>query len=113
MKLTIISHTEHYQTDDGTIVGWGPTISEINHLAKDFDEIHHVAFLHNVKDIPPSSLPYTAENIHFVPLSPVGGPGILNKLRVLASISAIVSTAPKKLKKTYLFQLQTTKGNGD
>ena len=38
MKLTIISHTEHYKLSDGTLVGWGPTITEINHLAEIFDE---------------------------------------------------------------------------
>jgi glycosyltransferase involved in cell wall biosynthesis len=112
LKLTIISHTEHYQTDDGTIVGWGPTISEINHLAKDFEEIYHVAFLHQVKEIPPSSLPYTASNVHFVPLRPVGGPGILNKIRVLGSIPSVIATVRKTLKKTDVFQLRTPTGIG-
>lgn len=112
MKLTIISHTEHYKRADGTIVGWGPTISEINHLAKDFEEIYHVAFLHQVKEIPPSSLPYTASNVHFVPLQPVGGPGILNKIRVLGSIPSVIATVRKTLKKTDVFQLRTPTGIG-
>ena len=44
MKLAIISHTEHYPNQDGDIVGWGPTITEINHLLDRFEEIYHVAF---------------------------------------------------------------------
>jgi len=67
MKLAIISHTEHYKDGDGNIVGWGPTITEINHLAKDFEKIYHVAFFHP-EDAPPSSLRYTAPNVEFVPL---------------------------------------------
>ena len=43
MKLAIISHTEHYKTKAGTIVGWSPTVNEVNHLLEIFDEIYHVA----------------------------------------------------------------------
>ena len=41
MKLLIISHTEHYRNSLGAIVGWGPTLTEINFLATVFDEIYH------------------------------------------------------------------------
>lgn len=72
MKIAIISHTEHYKQPNGTIVGWGPTVSELNHLAQDFEEIYHIAFLHSGPP-PPSSLPYTSPNIKFIALRPVGG----------------------------------------
>ena len=72
MKLAIISHTEHYRNAQGRIVGWGPTVSELNHLATHFDEIYHVAMLHDSAP-PPSSLPYLHDNITFVPLPPSGG----------------------------------------
>ena len=44
--LTIISHTEHYKTADGKIVGLGSTVTEINNLISVFGEIRHVAMLH-------------------------------------------------------------------
>src|SRR5690554_7114217 len=90
MKLAIISHTEHYSDADGNIVGWGPTISEINHLARDFDMIYHVAFLYEGSPSP-SALPYTEKNIRFVPLKPVGGSGLINKLKIVGNAPNIRS----------------------
>ncbi|MFN0036635.1 MAG: capsular biosynthesis protein, partial [Saprospiraceae bacterium] len=77
MKLTIISHTEHYLRD-GQVVGWGPTVREINHLLEVFEEIWHVAVLHPGQ-APSSSLPYVSDKIHFVPLRPFGGPRLTDK----------------------------------
>lgn len=111
MKLAIISHTEHYQQPDGTILGWGPTVSEINHLAEDFEEIYHIAFLHN--GTPPlSSLPYTSSKIKFVPLKPVGGKGITAKLKILWNIPKVIATVQETLKKVDVFQLRTPTGIG-
>src|SRR5690554_456136 len=111
MKLAIISHTEHYLQPDGTIVGWGPTISELNHLTEDFEEIYHVAVLH-AGTPPPSSLPYTKANIHFVPLKPVGGKGVVNKLSILGSIPRTIKTVRQTLDKVDVFQLRTPTGIG-
>ena len=111
MKLAIISHTEHYRNPEGAIVGWGPTISEINHLAKDFDEIYHVAFLHPGTP-PPSSLPYTRTNIHFVALTPVGGKGMGAKMKIVGSIPDVIKTVQQTLKKVDVFQLRTPTGIG-
>ena len=57
MKLLIVSHTPHYQKGNA-IVGWGPTIREIDYLAQVFDRVVHVAPLHP-EAAPASSLPYT------------------------------------------------------
>ncbi len=111
MKLTIISHTEHHKQADGTIVGWGPTVSEINHLAQDFEEIYHIAFLHPGTP-PPSSLPYTSSNIKFIPLNPVGGKGMGAKLKVVWSIPGVIATVRRTLKKVDAFQLRTPTGIG-
>jgi len=46
-KLVVISHTEHQLNKDGIIVGWAPTVNEINFLAGYFDEVVHVACLEN------------------------------------------------------------------
>ena len=111
MNLAIISHTEHYKNSDGTIVGWGPTISEINHLAQDFDEIYHIAFLHPGPP-PPSSLPYLSSKIKFIPLKPVGGKGLFEKVKILVSIPSIINTVRHVLKKVDFFQLRTPTGIG-
>lgn len=111
MKLAIISHTEHYQDIDGNIVGWGPTISEINHLAKDFEEIYHVAFFYP-GPAPPSALPYIQKNIHFVPLKPVGGSGLVNKLKIVASAPTILRVISQTLKKVDVFQFRAPTGMG-
>ena len=110
-NLLIISHTEHYLNAEGEIVGWGPTISEINHLVEDFETIHHIAFLY--EGIPPrSALPYTSSKIKFIPLSPVGGKGVFSKLKVILSIPRILKIVHHSLKKVEVFQLRTPTGIG-
>ncbi|MBB6680303.1 glycosyltransferase family 4 protein [Aequorivita sp. 609] len=111
MKLAIISHTEHYKLPDGTIVGWGPTISELNHLAQDFDEIYHLAFLHPEMP-PPSSLPYTSSKIKFIPMKPVGGKGIGEKLKIIANVPSVINSVNKVLQQVDVFQLRTPTGIG-
>ena len=111
MKLAIISHTEHYKTSDGKILGWGPTIHEINHLAEDFEEIFHIAFLHS-DNPPPSSLPYAKSNIHFIPLKPVGGKGLREKVKILTSIPEVLRVMNSTLKQVDVFQLRTPTGFG-
>ncbi|QAA81466.1 glycosyltransferase [Aequorivita sp. H23M31] len=111
MKLAVISHTEHYKNSKGEVVGWGPTVAELNHLAADFEEIYHVAILYPGNP-PPSSLPYTQKNIHFVPLNPVGGKGVGAKFKIIASIPNILGTVKKTLKRVDVFQLRTPTGIG-
>lgn len=96
---------------DGTIVGWGPTVSEINHLAEDFEEIYHIAFLHNGTP-PPSSLPYTSSKIKFIPLKSVGGKGIAAKLKIVWNIPKVIATVQETLKRVDVFQLRTPTGIG-
>lgn len=80
--LGIISHTEHY-IDKGKIVGWGPTIREINYLSNYFDRIIHLAVLLK-DDVPPnSSISYESDNIEFRSLNPTGGKNVLDKLNII------------------------------
>lgn len=81
MKIAIISHTEHYRKEDGTIVGWGPTIKEINHLLDIAESIIHIAPLHITK-APNSALSYVSNAIEFIPLKVSGGKG-LHKFSIL------------------------------
>ncbi|WP_138434678.1 glycosyltransferase [Winogradskyella algicola] len=111
MKLAIISHTEHYKLSDGTIVGWGPTITEINFLAQIFDEIYHIAMFHNA-EAPESSLPYTSNKIKFIPIDPSGGHSLLDKIKVALSAPKVIRTVNSILKKTDCFQLRAPTGIG-
>lgn len=111
MKLVIISHTEHYYTADGLLVGHGSTVTEINHLLTVFDEIWHVAMLHD-KPAPPSALPYTSDKIHFVPIPAVGGKSFVSKTAILWSAPKILATIGKTLKKVDYFQFRAPTGIG-
>lgn len=88
MKIAIISHTEHYTTSEGQIVGWGATIREIDHLAQTFEEVIHLACLHP-GNAPASALPYTQNNVRFVPLPPTGGKTTSEKLSVFTQAPKI------------------------
>lgn len=110
-KLAIISHTEHYVTPDGKVVGWGPTISEINQLAKDFSEIYHIAFIYPGNP-PLSALPYTSSSIKFIPISPIGGKGLYEKLKIVMHIPQILRSVHQTLKEVDVFQLRAPTGMG-
>lgn len=111
MKLLIISHTGHYKTEEGVIVGWGPTISELNNIIDEFDEIVHIAMLHSEKP-PNSSLPYNSSKIKFVALPPLGGQTIFSKLKMLLNAPKIIKIVSKEIKSSDLFQLRTPTGIG-
>ena len=111
MKLAIISHTEHYRKADGTIVGWGPTVSEINHLLEVFDDIYHVAMLYDL-EAPASALPYASDRIHFIPIPAVGGKRMVDKLDILIKAPQILRIVSQTLKKVDCFQLRTPTGIG-
>ena len=81
MKLLIISHTPHYLAN-GQIIGWGPTVREIDHLATLFTWVEHLAPLHP-GPAPTSALPYTHSNIRLNPVNPAGGEGLWDKLVIL------------------------------
>lgn len=111
MKLLIISHTEHYFTAEGTLVGLGSTVTEINHLLVLFDEIVHLAMLHP-GPAPASSLPYVSERIRFVPIPTVGGQGLFAKFKILWYAPKTISLVRQALKATDWFQFRAPTGIG-
>ena len=111
MKLVIISHTEHYKSTEGKIVGWVPTINEINYLAPHFETITHLAMLHN-SDAPPSTNKYTAGDINFVALPVLGGKGLSSKLKTIIYIPKVIRIVNRALKDADAFQLRTPTGIG-
>lgn len=89
MRLLVISHTPHYLRC-GQVVGWGPTIRELDHLATRFSRVRHIACMYD-EPAPASALPYTADNVELVPVPPAGAEGFGGKLDVLR-------TSPKYLR---------------
>ncbi|WP_053069186.1 glycosyltransferase [Bizionia psychrotolerans] len=109
--LTIISHTEHYLQDDGTLVGLGSTVTEINELLHVFDTITHVAMLHDC-DAPPSAMPYTSKNITFKALPVVGGTTWQDKMGVVFRAPQIIRTIRSGLRQSDYFQFRAPTGIG-
>ena len=110
-QLTIISHTEHYKTAHGELVGFGATVTEINHLLEVFDKIVHVAVWH--EGIPPdSALPYISKQIEFVALPAIGGKRFIDKIYLLLQAPLVLSTVHKALKESTHFQFRAPTGMG-
>ncbi|MEO5990514.1 MAG: glycosyltransferase [Ferruginibacter sp.] len=110
-SLCIISHTEHYKTADGTLVGWGPTITEINHLLEIFDTIYHIGMLHET-EAPVSALPYVSDRIIFVPLPVLGGETMFAKAQLLWKSPTVLRIIKSTLKKADWFQFRAPTGMG-
>ena len=96
MRLLVISHTPHY-IEHGRVVGWGPTIRELDHLATRFDEVRHIAFLYR-EAAPRSALAYASPRIELVPVPPAGSPGVLGKLDVLRTSPIYIRTITRELR---------------
>jgi len=110
LKLAIISHTEHYLSENNTIVGWGPTIKELNCLAQICDVIYHIAPLHNCKS-PGSALPYISNKIIFVPIYASGGAGF-KKMSILFRAPINLYKIYKTIKKVDKVQFRAPTGMG-
>lgn len=88
-NLLIISHTPHYM-QNGVVVGWGPTVREIDYLAGIFEKVLHLAILHD-DTAPESSLSYFAPNVEFIPLFHAGGQSLVDKLQIAKKIPGYLS----------------------
>lgn len=96
MRLVVVSHTPHYRNGERT-VGWGPTVRELDHLASLFDEVRHIAPVHEGKP-PASSRPYSAANLELVPVRPAGADGFLGKLDALSAVPRYVRAIQRELR---------------
>src|SRR5690606_37024808 len=110
-QLTIISHTEHYKTAQGELVGFGSTVTEINHLLELFDNIVHVGVLHEGKP-PDSALPYTSKHIDFVALPVLGGKNIVDKVQMVLQAPHVLNMVREALKGSTHFQFRAPTGMG-
>jgi glycosyltransferase involved in cell wall biosynthesis len=108
MKLLIISHTPHYSVNR-TVVGWGSTVREIGRLAELFDEIIHLAPLHQGK---PSlnDIPYSHENIHFVPVQAAGGNHLRDKIQIILRVPSWMRTIRRAIKEVDAIHIRCPAG---
>ena len=111
-KLVIISHTEHQQTADGSFVGWGPTVNEINYLSNHWEEVVHVACLEKGKAVKGSSVGYSNTNVYFEAIPTFGGRRIWQKLDILWKMPLILWKVQKSLKGASQVQLRVPMGIG-
>ncbi|MFD2550407.1 glycosyltransferase [Bizionia sediminis] len=110
-SLTIISHTEHYLTADGMVVGLSATVTEINSLLAVFDSIIHVAMLHHTPP-PIGAIPYISNRVTFVALPAVGGPKFRDKLTILKQLPKILALVNNSVRQTDCFQFRAPTGIG-
>lgn len=96
MKLLIVSNMAHYMHDD-QVVGWGPSVEEINHLSRLFSEIRHVGCLRN-GPVPATALPYLSDKVRLIPVPPAGGESLAAKLDILRLSPLYIYTILKELK---------------
>ena len=96
-KLLIISDMAHHRIDGG-IVGHGATAREISHLATLFEQVTHVACLHQGSPTQ-MMLPYASNRVNFVPVSPSGGKSFLAKAAVLLVASRYVAAILRELRR--------------
>jgi glycosyltransferase involved in cell wall biosynthesis len=95
-RLLVVSHTAHY-IRDGEPVGWGATVRELDHLAKEFERVRHIAFLHPGPG-PASALAYRSSRIELVAVPPSGGSGVRAKMGILAALPTYLPTLLAQLR---------------
>lgn len=95
MRLLIVSHTPHYKQND-CVVGWGPTIRELDYLAELFDEVVHVAPLY-AEPAPASTQPYASTRIRLRPVKPSGGISLVDKLDILRLYPGYAGTIKQEM----------------
>lgn len=105
MNLLIISHTPHYIAADSSLVGWGPTVREIDYLAKLFTKVTHIAPLHT-ESAPRSSLSYQGKNIKVVSVPPAGGKTFQKKLEIIKVIPLYIKKIKHELEKADIIHIR-------
>jgi glycosyltransferase involved in cell wall biosynthesis len=97
MKALVISHTPHYRKG-GALAGWGPTVREIDALSGLFEELTHLAPVHN-GPAPESSLKYQSPKVHVVPVPAAGGDSFLAKARLLILLPLYIAALLREIRR--------------
>ena len=106
MRLLIISDMEHHYQNDGTLVGHGASLRELSRLSSLFDEVVHIGCLWEGEGSN-LMLPYTADNVTFVPLPPSGGHRPIDKLSILWNIPRYILTMMREIPKADVIHVRS------
>lgn len=96
-RLLIISHTPHYERN-GSLVGWGATVREIDHLSSLFDSVVHIAPLYP-GSAPETALPYQTAHVQLRAFKPAGGDKLIQKLQIALSYPGYARMIWKELRR--------------
>jgi glycosyltransferase involved in cell wall biosynthesis len=96
-RLLIVSHTPHFG-NGRQLVGWGPTVREIDYLSSLFEEVVHVAPWYE-EPAPASSLAYESPRVRVESVRPAGGDGWKNKIDILRCYPGYVRTLHREIAK--------------
>jgi phosphatidylinositol alpha-1,6-mannosyltransferase len=96
-RIVVVSHTEHYRATDGSIVAFGPTTRELDHLATVASELVHIAPLHD-GPAPGTVLPALAPNVRYVPVPLAGGDRPIDRLLALRAVPRWAFTINRELR---------------
>jgi glycosyltransferase involved in cell wall biosynthesis len=98
-------------TETGQVVGFAPTVNEINYLSAYWDEVVHIACLEK-KPAKGNSIPYTTETIRFVPIPSFGGPTVREKMNIITQSVCILRVIHAALRGATEVQLRLPMGIG-
>jgi glycosyltransferase involved in cell wall biosynthesis len=100
----VISHTSHHR-DGSRVVGWGPTVREIDALAGAFEHVVHVAMFHD-GPAPASEIAYEAANVEVVGLRPAGGRSLSAKAGTLLRVPGWFVAIRRELRRCDVVQVR-------
>jgi glycosyltransferase involved in cell wall biosynthesis len=104
LKLLIISHTAHYWDGD-RVVGWGPTVREIDYLSTLFSGVTHIAPLYET--LPPrNALPYQSSHVHLTPVKPAGGKKAWDKCGIFLAYPGYLRAFAKEKQKAHVLHVR-------
>ncbi len=110
-KLVIISHTLHAINERSEVVGWGPTVAEINYLSDHWSDVVHVACF-GQENANASMKSYSNKNIRFSPIPTFGGLRIIDKVSVFTNAFTVIRVILKELKGASHVQIRVPMGIG-
>ena len=108
---TIISHTPYTKNKNGELVGLGPTVEEIDHISTLFSQIYHFAPIYKTKP-PRSYVKHRKSNIKVIPMIPVGGDSLFNKLKHIFFFPLQMLRLRRFLKETEIIHFRAPTGFG-
>jgi glycosyltransferase involved in cell wall biosynthesis len=95
-RIVVVSHTEHHRAGDGSVVGFGPTLREIDQLATLASELVHVVPLHP-GPAPANALAPRAANVRTVTVPAAGGRTAVAKLRAVLRVPGWAATIRREV----------------